>query len=83
MSSAMKKQIPLSRCGNLFFHHKTISMKYYILVKENEMHIVLVTTEKQDAFLGRYGQKVLTSTETLWDALTKLEGIPTIICDGF
>jgi len=65
------------------FSSQSTYMKYYIIKEENELQIVLVSLKRDEAFNLRYGHKIQACTESLWEALGALCGMPAIICDGF
>ena len=58
-------------------------MKYYIICKENEMHMVPVTQEMDEVFRLINDQNIIVSADSIPDAFRKYDDLPMVIDDPF
>ena len=58
-------------------------MKYYIINKENEMHLVPVRPDMDEVFRLLNDQKVIVSADSIPDAFRKYDELPMVIDDPF
>ena len=58
-------------------------MKYYIINKENEMHLVPVTLQMDEIFRLINDQKIIVSADSIPDAFRKYDELSIAIDDPF
>ena len=58
-------------------------MKYYIIKKENEMHLVPVRPDMDEVFRLLNDQKIIVSGNSILDAFRKYDELPLVIDDPF
>ncbi len=58
-------------------------MTFYLIKKENELHIVPVQPEQQIAFFRLHGQRILATGDSIAEVLRIFNELPVIISDGF
>ena len=58
-------------------------MKYYIIKKENEMHLVPDRPDMDEAFRLLNDQKIIVTGDSIADAFRKYDDLPVVIDDPF
>ena len=54
-------------------------MKYYVIKNKNELQVISVSSDQENAFKAAYGDQVIVCGDSIKDALVKLDGLPVII----
>ena len=56
-------------------------MKYYVIKNENEIQIIPVPPEQENAFIARFGGQVLVSGDSIPEALIRFNELPVVITE--
>lgn len=65
-------------------YHKTkLPMLYFLIKAENELQIVPVPSDKEDAFHRRYDSNILSEGYSVQDVLRKFDDLPLTVCERF
>jgi hypothetical protein len=56
-------------------------MNYYIITNENELQVIAVTPDRENAFIARYGGHVIVFADSIVETLTKFEELPVVITE--
>ena len=57
-------------------------MTYYLIYQENELRIIPVRPEQEEAFAWRNAQRILATGESPLEVLRTFDALPVIFCDG-
>ena len=61
----------------------TTTMRYFLINKKNELHVVPVLPENEAIFRLLYEEQIIVEGETIFNVLAIFDELPLIICEGF
>lgn len=56
-------------------------MKYYIIINQNELQVIHVSSQQEIAFIARYGGQIIVCGDNITDVLVKFNELPLAITE--